>query len=196
MIIGIDPSLTNTAVVIGSEVDKYELHTFGSSNIGDHVAARMARYDDLVARIMKWIESVTLIVDAVYIEGYSLASKGPGNVQITEYGSLLRWHLVDMTKRIYEVAPATLKKFATGSGATSVKKDMVAAHLTKRYGVLLCDNDSYDGFGLYQLGLVAEGVAKAQTATQQEAADTARGRGATKKKKRKAKPDAPDASLF
>lgn len=165
MILAIDPSLTNTAVVLGDAVS-YRLMTFSSKNLGDSVVSRVQRCEQLVSSVIEMAQ--THEIEAIFIEGYSFGSKGSGIYQIAEYGGLLRWHLVDLTERIFEVAPSTLKKFATGKGTGP--KDMVAAHLAKRYGVLLEDNDSYDAFGLYQLGLVAEGHVEPANQAQKEAA--------------------------
>ena len=187
MIIGIDPSLSGTAVCLG-DADNWEVKRFTSTNIGNDVANRMRRYEDLVNRIVSWINSKTLIVDAIYLEGYSFGSKGASVIQIAEYGSLIRWHIVDLTSRIYEVAPTTLKKFAVGVGKGD--KSIVTAALAKRYNVMFTDNDSFDAFGLHRLGLVAEGIVSAETVPQQEAVDTVLGRAKKPKAKRRAaKPD-------
>jgi len=179
-ILAIDASLTSTAVIQGgADTDSYSLSVFSSLPCGKNVVGRIARYDDLVARIMDWIGDGPIA--AVYIEGYSFASMGNAVSGIAEYGGILRWHLVELTPRIFEVAPSTLKKFCTGVGKGT--KDMIAAHLTKRYGVLLSSNDEYDAYGLYRLGLVAEGLAEPEIAAQREAADTVLGIKSPKKKR-------------
>lgn len=186
MIVGIDPSLTNTAVIRGDE-HGYEYATFGSGNeLGDSASARIARYDGLVSRVMEWIGDGPF--QAIYIEGYSFDSHGRGKFS-AEYGGILRWHLDDVTDRLFEVAPHTLKKFATGKGAG--KKDMVIAHLARRYDVLFNSNDEYDGFALYRLGLLAEGLAEPDNQAQREAADKVLGID-TPKPAKKRKATAPD----
>lgn len=177
-IIAIDPSLTNTAVVVG-DVSDYRLKTFSSGNIGNDVAGRIARYDALVASIMEWIGEPD--ADAIYIEGYSFGSKGGALSSICEYGGILRWHLDELSDRIFEVAPSTLKKFCTGKGDGN--KDMVAAHLSRRWNVMFHDNDSFDAFGLYRLGLVAEGLAEPDNQAQREAANKVLGIATPKKKR-------------
>lgn len=169
MIVAIDPSLRATAIAVGSDAINTAHSSFGSANVGDTVADRIARYEDQVGRIMDWLEGFTPI-DAVFIEAYSFGSNDARAKFSAEYGGILRWNLCDLTKRIYEVAPATLKKFATGKGAGP--KDMIAAHLTKRYGVMLSTNDEFDAYGLYRLGLVAEGIDTAQCQAQREAVAT------------------------
>ncbi len=177
MILAVDPSLTNTAVIRG-DASEYALETFSSKNIGDNVAARIHRLDDFVSSIMLWIGHEP--IEAVYIEAYSYGSNDARAKFSAEYGGILRWHLVELTERIFEVAPMTLKKFCTGKGAGG--KDLVAAHLAKRHGVMFRDNDSFDAFGLYRLGLVAEGLAEPDNQAQREAVDRVLGLAPSKKK--------------
>lgn len=185
-IIAIDPSLTGTAVCRGDARD-YEIATFGSKNEGDRVADRIARYDELIDRIVTWLSDQTHY-DAIYMEAYSYGSNDARAKFSAEYGGLLRWHLVDLVAdadRVFEVAPMTLKKFCTGKGAGG--KDMVIAHLARRYNVVLKSNDEYDAFGLHRLGLVAEGLVEPDNQAQREAADKVLGIVAPKPaKKRKA----------
>lgn len=170
MILAIDPSLTGTAVVRGDGKD-FEVRKFGSTNEGDNVAARIARYDALVDKIVTWLSDRTYY-DAIYIEAYSYGSNDARAKFSAEYGGLLRWCLLDLLAdgdRFFEVAPMTLKKFVTGVGKGG--KENVIAHIVKRYGVMLDGNDEYDAFGLYQLGLVAEGISEPLMQAQREAAD-------------------------
>lgn len=177
MILAIDPSLTNTAFVYGNEL-VYDMATFGSKNIGDDAAARVARYDEFVGRMMDWIG--VRVPTAIYIEAYSYGSNDARAKFSAEYGGILRWHLAELTDRIFEVAPMTLKKFCTGKGAGG--KDLVAAHLSRRWNVMFKSNDEFDAFGLFKLGLVAEGLAQPDSQAQREAADKVLGIATPKKK--------------
>src|SRR3990167_1433001 len=165
-VVGIDPSLTNTAVVIGDGVT-CTLGEFGSKNAGDNIRSRVARYDALVAGVVEFIESPGPSV-AIFIEGYSFGSNMPGKNGTVEFGGLLRWHLVDRAPRVYEVAPTTLKKFVTGKG--NAKKEQMLAHVQKRWGEMFEANDAGDAFGLYKLGCVVERLTEADTDAQREAA--------------------------
>lgn len=187
LILAIDPSLTNTACVIGDE-HGYDLKRFSSPAAGDSVMQRICRYQFMLKSLKGWMADLSYRqarfskVWAVYIEGYSFGSKGQARFS-AEYGGLLRDYLTDLTPRIYEVAPSTLKKFCTGKG--DGPKDMVAAHLTKRYEVLLSNNDEYDAYGLYRLGLVAEGLEEAQNQAQRECVDKVLARSAVPKTRKK-----------
>lgn len=165
-ILAIDPSLSGTAMIWGNGFDGFDILTAGGVATGKTVADRVRRYRALVDKI---IEPLTgSCIKSVYIEGYSMGSKGMAITSICEYGGILRDRLLaGGFGPIYEVAPSTLKKFATGKG--NAPKDMVAAHLTKRYGVLLKSNDEYDAFGIYQLGLMVEGVTEPTNDAQREA---------------------------
>jgi len=180
-LLAIDPSLTNTAIVRG-DAHGYALQSFSSNNIGDNVAGRITRYDLHVAGMMEWIGDTA--IDAIYIEAYSYGSNDARAKFSAEFGGILRWHLADLTDRIFEVAPMTLKKFCTGAGKGG--KDMVIAHLARRWNIVLKSNDEYDAFGLYRLGLVAEGLAEPDNNAQREAANKVLGISTPKAAKKSA----------
>ncbi|QDU61260.1 Crossover junction endodeoxyribonuclease RuvC [Planctomycetes bacterium Pan216] len=163
-IVGIDASLTNTAVVIG---DGREWHAkeFPSKSLGEAVADRVMRYDLLVASILDYLKSH--FINAIYIESYSFGHNLAGQSRLCELGGILRWHLVDLSNRIVEVPPTTLKKFVTGKG--NAPKDVMLAHIQKRWEQLFESNDVGDAFGLYQLGLVAEGIVEPATVAMAQA---------------------------
>lgn len=179
MIVAIDPSLTGTAIVRGSG-NEFECQRFTSANCGDDVINRIYRYETMIDAMITWL-SDHVTYDAIYIEAYSYGSNDARSKFTAEFGGILRFHLTDLSDRIPEVAPTTLKKFCAGNGAA--KKDMVAAHLSHRYGVMFDDSDSFDAFGLYRLGLCAEGLAEAQNRAQQEAVDRVLGIERPKPKK-------------
>lgn len=176
MIAAIDPGMNHTAITVGDAVDGYEMKIFGETSRGNKVVDRCARYDALVHRIKSYIEPFKST--AIFMEGYSYTSNDAGAKYSAEFGGILRYYLVDLTPDIYEVAPGTLKKFATGSGKG--KKVPVIAHITKRYGVVFDTDDEYDSFALFQLGLVACQLEPAATQAQQEAAETVLGRKFTR----------------
>lgn len=163
IVLGIDPSLTGTALVWGESPAAFERRTFGSKPLGDDVTARVRRLEQLVAQVDQQVRAIG--PSLILIEHYSFGSRCGGEY-LGEYGGLLRWHLLDHTPNVFEVAPLTLKKFATGKGAG--KKEQVIAHITSRYGVILNSNDEYDAFALYQMALVAAGIAEAQNVPQRE----------------------------
>lgn len=185
VVVAIDPSLSNTAVVIGCNSEPAR-QCFGSKSAGLLVSQRIPRFRAQVDEIRRFMCQVTSAESvAVYIEGYNTGSHPSGQTSLCEYGGMLREMLLDFTNKVIEVPPSTLKKFATGKG--NVPKDMVAAHLTNRYGVLLASNDEYDAYGLYRLGLIAEGHEQPQNQSQSECVNSALGLN-KKPKKRSKKP--------
>jgi crossover junction endodeoxyribonuclease RuvC len=122
-------------------------------------------------------------VGPIYLENYAFRANDGRAQFAVELGGLLRWKLIDFSEsaEVYEVAPATLKKFATGRGNAS--KEQVCAALARRYDVDFKSNDEYDAFGLFRLGLVCEGLEEAATVAQREAANTVQGVKSPKRKK-------------
>lgn len=149
-IAGIDPSLTGTAVVVSDPSngpETFKIKRFSSKPRGDDVKNRIARFEELIHRIDAYLEENG--ATHLFLENYSFASKF--NVTLLgEFGGLLRWHLVTR-EFVAEVAPSTLKKFVTGAGNTK-GKDLLAAHVTQRWGVMFSDSDSFDAYSLWRLG--------------------------------------------
>jgi Holliday junction resolvasome RuvABC endonuclease subunit len=167
VIAGIDPSLSATGVVIADPAKGPEAFThriFSSKSLGEGVRARFTRFEDLVGRITHHLRESG--VTDIYLEGYSLGSKF--NVTLlAEFGGILRWNLLDVGE-VSEVAPTTLKKFVTGAGNTK-GKDLFAAHIVKRYDVMLSSQDLFDAFGLFRLGLCCQNLAPCDNDAQREA---------------------------
>lgn len=162
-IIGIDPSLTRTGIAIGDERECWVTECTSRPR-GDALADRVERYVALASHILEHVEPAE--PRAIYIEGYSFGHNHAGQRWLVEFGGVLRWHLVDVC-RVVEVPPATLKKFVTGKGNS--KKETMLAHIASRWGRVFDNADLGDAFGLYRLGLVAEGIVEADNAAQREA---------------------------
>jgi len=183
-VLAVDPSLTNTAVVVGDGL-WCEIKTFGSANLGKSVRERVTRYERLADDILFWATSKSGRILAVFIEAYSYGSNDANAKFSAEFGGILRQRLLKQSNSIFEVAPTTLKKFVTGTGKG--KKVGVISHLSKDYGVTFQSDDEFDAYGLYRLGLVAEGICEPANQAQREAADTVLGIKTTKKGKRNGK---------
>lgn len=180
--IGIDPSLTGTAVCIGNGLDYHEVTRFTSEAVGYKVAARTERYEDLVARVMMPIEAVAMVgntIDAICIEGYAHNKNPRVTIELAEYGGILRFHLIAFCKNIWQPAPTTLKKFCSGRGDGKGKTAVIAA-LTHSYGVNFRTDDEYDAFGLYRMALCLAGAAEPKGRAQREAIDAVLGVAPTK----------------
>lgn len=167
-IVGIDPSLTGTAVAIMDQDCIVSVKRL-SSEAAPTLEGRFDRYVKMVRDVQNLIQG--LPTPFVLIEGYSMGSKGQGLTGICEYGGLLRHMLLCVTKRlngcVVEVAPTCLKKFVTGKG--NGDKLAVCLAISKRYDVDFKTNDEFDAYGLMQMGVVAAGWEPAQNAGQKEA---------------------------
>lgn len=171
IICGIDASITGTAVALGDGTDdnlKVQRFPGGESDGGD-VCNRFKRYERIIGNVLKPIEESKPF--AIFLENYAF---GVGTSYTIEFGALLRWHLMDMTQRFYEVAPATLKKFVAGAG--NAKKEQMLLQVYKHWGQSFPTNDHADAFGLYRLGLCAAGMADPKNAAQREAVTKVIGR--------------------
>lgn len=173
IVVGIDPSLSCTAVCVGGESPLADLNDvtmsdYSSAATARDVHSRIRRFEDLVARIVAPLEALGTI-EVVCIEGYAHGSQNAHTHALAEFGGILRFHLVEFSKAIYEVAPSTLKKFACGSGSPG--KVGLAIGLSKEHpGVNFGGNDNHwDSFALYRMGLVLANMAEPKTRPQREA---------------------------
>jgi Holliday junction resolvasome RuvABC endonuclease subunit len=189
IVCGIDPSLSCTAVCLG-DADRYDMLAFKSAPGGRTVVERTRRFEGHVAKIMQPIESAVEKlggVDVICIEGYAHMSNNAHSHALAEFGGILRFHLVEITEHVYEVAPMTLKKFCAGKAGPG--KAMVVAALTRDYEVGFPTDDAYDAFGLFRLALCLGGFAEPRTRAQRECVDTVlglpKGRGGDDKAQRR-----------
>lgn len=145
-IIGIDPSLSGTAVCIGNGGERETaIQRTVTKNMGDHPAGRIKRIEKVVSEVERLINGVD--ANLILIETYAFGSNTVA--YSAELGGILRWHLLDHTKHLFEVAPLTLKKFLTGKGKG--QKEVIAGAIGAKFGRTFPNNDETDAFGLYQL---------------------------------------------
>lgn len=175
-VIGIDPSLTRTAVCCVYEDGTHGMITLKSSPPpkSKAVSLRIRRFYDHA----KAISDVVLVdSELVLLEGYSYASKGSSVITLGEFGGMLRNQLAmcGTLGRTREVSPSTLKQFVLGKGVGD--KDQIGANLTHRYGVLLNNNDEYDAFGLAKLAACVLGWDEPANEGQRKAVATIRAMG-------------------
>jgi Holliday junction resolvasome RuvABC endonuclease subunit len=187
---GIDLSLTNTAVCVGSS-DSHVMQCFHAGKPAGSVHGRTARFEALVDQIVRFIEE-NGPVGLVAIEGYSYGSVGGQAWDRAEYRGILNFHLIEMATHIYEVAPMMLKKFCAGKAGPG--KAMVIGALTRDYGVAFTTDDAYDAFGLFRMGLCLAGYAEPRTRAQRECIDTVL--GLKNKAKRSKQPEDVISELF
>lgn len=163
IVCGIDPSLTNTGICYGQ--NEHTLVGIGSKTQGQDVRSRILRYENLVAKIDTLLEQIT--PSLILIEAYAYSRNMAGQMFLGEFGGILRFHLVDRSPNVIEVAPNLLKKFVTGKG--NAPKEVVQAHLAKRYGLLFDNSDEADAFVLWKMGCVMLGKIESENQAQREA---------------------------
>ena len=174
-VVGLDPSLTGTAVcVAGSEPKRF------TSKPAHGLFARIVRFVGLTEIVAQEIPKDALVM----IEGYSFGSQGDAGRWLAEYGGILRARLIPMSREVVEVAPLQLKKFATGKGKGD--KDVVRAYVERYWGVIHETSDETDAFVLAQIGLCYSGQKEPDNEAQREVIETLKN-GPKKKTRKKAK---------
>jgi len=154
--VGIDLSLTGTGVVVlknGKMIKKRLIKTKPTPN---------GKPIDEVNRIRKIVEEIELIITEedqpgiAVIEGLAFGVRNAtALVQLSALNYMTRALLVDYQIPFIIVAPTSLKKFVTGSGAS--KKDVMLIETFKRYGITILNDNENDAYGLAQIGLALKG---------------------------------------
>ena len=139
MIIGIDPSLTETGVVVlddtGSIVEAIGLKSKKLRGMERLVWIR----EQVKSRLTQ--NKPTIVV----IEGYSFGSRGRAIFNLGELGGVLRVLLHDLGIKYVEVPPTVLKKFL---GKGNFSKEEVMAAISKRYGIDFQNDNVADAYAL------------------------------------------------
>lgn len=155
-IVGIDASLTATGIAVidnDPNVELVTVTTLGSKSAGPTVDARFCRIHELAEQIA----AVAGVCDYAYIEAPSLGSNGRQNHTWDRAG--LWWKIIGaMTCETSEVAPARLKKFASGKG--NADKTAVAAGMVRLWGdrVEPANDNEFDALALATLGAAVRGL--------------------------------------
>jgi hypothetical protein len=153
-VLGIDPSLTGFAACY-SVPGKQLFEGRWSRPPASTVRGRMDRYERLIRGVLDLVREPDCKPGLILIEGYAHAAAGRGqrgHHDRAELGGVLRWRLCELVQcPIVEPAPASLKKFVTGSGVGS--KDIMVSTLAVQHQRTFSSDDQADAFALCQLGL-------------------------------------------
>lgn len=180
-VFGIDPSLSGTAVCVYRQDGTHEMHLFDSPAIGKTVLERSNRYNRLCDSVCDIVEGCfDHYPKAVFIEGYSFASKGRSILTMVEFGWALRTRLLQEMVPL-EVPPSTLKQFATGKG--NADKLAVCLAVQKRYGVYFNTTDQFDAYALARMAACHVGWDEQANEAQRAALAVLSGEKPAKKKK-------------
>lgn len=154
--VGIDPSLTGTAVCALNCTDNSILHV-STLNVPKGKVG-LARLDWLLKELHRTLTKLQQAQPAgvlleVFIEGYAFMAKGCAIFSLGELGGLYRMLLAKRWGGYYEVPPTVLKKFVSGKG--NAKKEIMLEQTFRRYGIgsdVLRDNNQVDAYGLARVG--------------------------------------------
>ena len=188
LIIGIDPSLTSTGIVVLRD-GKVELAvtTKNKPELGTIDRVRL-----IYERIVCVAENLTdgekwQAPDLIVIEGFSYGSKGRSVFDIAYLGWRIREELEWLKEQDnipwLEVPPSQLKKFATGQG--NANKEIILQQVYKRWGVEFSDNNQADAYVLAQIGRAYLGETDDLTAFQLEVIANLKGEKPKKKPRKK-----------
>lgn len=169
-VMGCDPSLAGfawaTCADAGPSMIEIEEHILKTKPLGDGVAARIERYEQIVDPVLA--NARLLGVSVVVIEGYSYGSNDPSAQERAELGGILRRELLRCGHplKVYELAPSSLKKFACDSGKAD--KAAVLTALTQRYKRTFKSFDAADAFACLQVAMCMAGIVAPETRKQAE----------------------------
>ena len=148
LILGIDPSLTETGV-IGLRNGKIDLsHLIKTKKAGDTPTLELDRLQTITDEIKSIVEEFK--PNAIAIEGLAfMARNTTALVQLAGLNYFLR-QLLFPNYKVYIVAPTCLKKFVTGKG--NCQKDLMFLEIYKKYKVSFDNNNLCDAYSLARVG--------------------------------------------
>jgi Holliday junction resolvasome RuvABC endonuclease subunit len=150
-VIGLDLSLTGTGLAWPGGVLTLDIAK------GMTGPARLS----IVQRKVRLIATTPQVATLAVIEAYSFNSQYGGE-RLGELGGVVRLALHEEAVPFVEVAPLTLKKFATGSGATRGPKRVTKADVLRAARQHLdypgWSEDEADALWLYTFGMAAHGL--------------------------------------
>jgi Holliday junction resolvasome RuvABC endonuclease subunit len=136
-VIGVDPSLTCTAV---------------RGDLSRLIRTKPADFEHKLERLhfvgQRFAEVLPDSPGWAYVEGYGFNTQQAHS--LGELGYAIKQVLYLRGWTIVLVPPATLKKFTTGKG--NVEKDGVRMHVLKRWGYESSDNNDADAYALRRFG--------------------------------------------
>lgn len=118
------------------------------------IKSRLKGYERL-AEITSEIYAMTFDVDVVVVEGYAFGAQGRAVYQLAGLGEVVRFWLWQRQIKTVEIAPATLKKYATGRG--NAGKDEMLAAAIRRFYFAGSENNQADAYLLWCMAREAYG---------------------------------------
>jgi crossover junction endodeoxyribonuclease RuvC len=152
IIIGVDPSLTGTAVcAISLSTPEKIIYTATFMQPELKGIKRLVFLRKKLYAALKKLEQRGKI--HVFIEGYAFGAKGRGVFNLAELGGVLRTMIAERFSGYWEIPPTSLKKFVTGKGNSN--KTIMLERVFRKYGVgseVLTDDNQVDAYALARFG--------------------------------------------
>ena len=157
MIVGIDPSLTGTAVCAlkWDDLSICHLETFTNSRTGlDRIIWLVGKLNSALKTIQREVDPVEKEFLEIYLEGYAYCARGASVISLGELGGLYRVMLAQKWGGYYEVPPTSMKKFVCGKGNANknVVLEQCYRKFTKGSDTLKNDNE-VDAYCLARFGV-------------------------------------------
>ncbi len=158
IVIGIDPSLSMTSVVILQRFEdgreRFEKIRVATKAFGHAANQRFPRYLRGVRDIMRGIERSEIYIrggiNRIAIEHYAFASTNAYDESLVEYGALLRLSLLELVDDLFEIPPSTLKLWAIGKGQSP--KDVYCKAIEERETIVpIFDDNDADAVGIARI---------------------------------------------
>jgi crossover junction endodeoxyribonuclease RuvC len=149
--VGIDLSLTKTAVVALSEHGRFYWWRLHQPKVADMAAGAVERLAAHRWMLHDFLDSIPE-PEMVCLEGYAYG-RAAQNHQVGELGGLARLLLYDrgLEYKTVPLAPSTLKKFVTGKG--NAQKNTVLREVYRVWGIEAEDDNVADAYGLAQAAM-------------------------------------------
>jgi Holliday junction resolvasome RuvABC endonuclease subunit len=152
--LGLDLSLTGTGVIILENGKIIKRILIKSKPVGDLPIDELKRIQKIVSDIENTFQDKNgtgPYINVAVIEGLAfMVRNATALVQLSALNYMTRALLKDHGIPFVIVAPTSLKKFVTGSGAS--KKDVMLMETFKRYNVSILNDNECDAFGLAKIG--------------------------------------------
>jgi len=149
--LGLDLSLVGTGLISLKDGEIEVQKLIKSKPVGDKPINELIRIRKIVSDIEDVLSDMDNLPDLACIDGMAfMARNTTALVQLSALNYMTRALLADYNIPFVIVAPTSLKKFITGSGAS--KKDVMLIEMYKRYNVTILDDNENDAYGLAQIG--------------------------------------------
>lgn len=153
VVLGIDPSLNGTGIVLLNSKGKIIYQKAIILNKTKKTTIKgFSRINYILSIIKEVINEHQGLVKLVIIEGYSFGSNRSRSVfDLGELGGIIKYYLYEKEISFVEVPPKFLKKYITGNG--NADKLMMIDSVKNRYKENFDNDDICDAYALARLGI-------------------------------------------